>query len=261
MKRAIVFLICLFAMTSMAFASDDSFERVKKDGKFILGLDDSFPPMGYKIADGTVVGFDIDAAKEVAKRLGVEVVIQPTAWKGVINSLYAKKFDCIWNGMTITKERAAKVSFTKPYILDGQVVVVRFSEKRFSDFKDLGGMVIGCQEGSPAVTAAKKLPNAPSAIKEYEDNPKALLDLKAGRLDAVVIDNVTGRDTISKQIGFFKTLPGFISKEPFGVAFRKEDVALRTAIQKALDAMVADGTMATISEKWFGEDITNPAIW
>ena len=261
MKRAVVFLICMFAMTSMAFASDGSFERVKKEGKLILGLDDSFPPMGYKIADGTVVGFDIDAANEVGKRLGIEVVLQPTAWKGVINSLYAKKFDCIWNGMSITKERAAKVSFSKPYILDGQVVVVRFGEKRFTDFKDLGGMIVGCQEGSPAVTAAKKLPNAAKAVKEYEDNPKALLDLKAGRLDAVVIDNVTGRDAISKQIGAFKTLPGFISKEPFGVAFRKEDVALLNAVQTAIDAMVADGTMAKISEKWFGEDITDPAKW
>ncbi|SCY22499.1 amino acid ABC transporter substrate-binding protein [Desulfoluna spongiiphila] len=261
MKRAVVFLICLFAMTTMAFAGDGSFDRVKKEGKLVLGLDDSFPPMGYKVADGTIVGFDIDAAKEVCKRLDIELALQPTAWKGVINSLYAKKFDCIWNGMTITKERVARVNFTKPYILDGQVVVVRFTEKRFADYKDLGGMIVGCQEGSPAVTAAKKLPNAPKAINEYEDNPKALLDLKAGRLDAVVIDNVTGRDAIAKQVGSFKTLPGFISKEPFGVAFRKEDNELRGAVQKALDEMVADGTMAKISEKWFGEDITDPTKW
>ncbi|VFQ44963.1 amino acid ABC transporter substrate-binding protein [Desulfoluna butyratoxydans] len=261
MKRAVVFLICLFAMSTMAFAGDGSLDRVKKEGKLVLGLDDSFPPMGYKIADGTIVGFDIDAANEVCKRLGIELALQPTAWKGVINSLYAGKFDCIWNGMTITKERVARVNFTKPYILDGQVVVVRFTEKRFTDYKDLGGMVVGCQEGSPAVTAAKKLPNAPKAINEYEDNPKALLDLKAGRLDAVVIDNVTGRDAIAKQVGSFKTLPGFISKEPFGVAFRKEDNALRAAVQKTLDEMVADGTMAKISEKWFGEDITDPTKW
>lgn len=261
MKRAVVFLICLFAMSTMAFAGDGSLDRVKKEGKLVLGLDDSFPPMGYKIADGTIVGFDIDAANEVCKRLGIELALQPTAWKGVINSLYAGKFDCIWNGMTITKERVARVNFTKPYILDGQVVVVRFTEKRFTDYKDLGGMIVGCQEGSPAVTAAKKLPNAPKAINEYEDNPKALLDLKAGRLDAVVIDNVTGRDAIAKQVGSFKTLPGFISKEPFGVAFRKEDNALRAAVQKTLDEMVADGTMAKISEKWFGEDITDPTKW
>ena len=261
MKRAVIVLLCLFAMTSMAFASDGSFDRVKAKGQLILGLDDSFPPMGYRTADGEVVGFDIDAAREVGKRLGFDVKLQPTAWKGVINSLYAKKFDCIWNGMTITEERAAKVNFTKPYILDGQVVVVRFKEKRFTDYKDLGGMIVGCQEGSPAVTAAKKLPNAPKAIKEYEDNPKALLDLKAGRLDAVVIDNVTGRDAIAKQVGAFKTLPGFISKEPFGVAFRKEDNDLRAAVQGAIDAMIADGTMGKISKKWFGEDITNPETW
>jgi polar amino acid transport system substrate-binding protein len=98
-------------------------------------------------------------------------------------------------------------------------------------------------------------------LKEYEDNPKALLDLEAGRIDTVVIDNVTGRDFIAKRPGQFKILPGFISKEPFGVAFRKDDRELREKVQKTLDAMVKDGSMAKISRKWFAEDITDPKKW
>lgn len=258
---SLVLLSAAVALGAPSFAADGSFDRVKTAGKIVIGLDDAFPPMGYREEGGKLVGFDIDAAEEVGRRLGVGIEWQPTAWDGVIHSLNAKKFDAIWNGMTITEERAKEVAFTKPYIMDGQVAVVRFGEKRFKALKDLKAVKVGAQQGSSALAAVKKLPSAPTELKEYEDNPKALLDLEAGRIDAVVIDNVTGRDFIAKRPGKFRILPGFISKEPFGVAFRKEDKALREKVQATLDAMVKDGSLAKISRKWFAEDITNPKAW
>ncbi|BDV44016.1 amino acid ABC transporter substrate-binding protein [Geotalea uraniireducens] len=263
MKKLTLLFTCalLVALTATAFAADSSWNRVKAAGKLVIGLDDAFPPMGYRDANGKLIGFDVDAAETVGKRLGITIEWQPTAWDGVIHSLNAKKFDCIWNGMTITPERAKEVAFTKPYVMDGQVAIVRFTEKRFKGIKDLKNVKVGAQKGSSALSAVKKLPTAPTELKEYEDNPKALLDLEAGRIDVVVIDNVTGRDFIAKRPGQFKILPGFISKEPFGVAFRKEDKALRAKVQKTLDQMVKDGTMAKISRKWFAEDITNPKKW
>ncbi|MSM41478.1 MAG: transporter substrate-binding domain-containing protein [Geobacter sp.] len=253
--------VLLVALATAAFAGDGSFKRVKSAGKLVIGLDDSFPPMGFRKEDGTLNGFDIDAAEELGKRLGIRIEWQPTAWDGVMHSLNAKKFDCIWNGMTITPEREKEVAFTKPYIMDGQVAVVRFDEKRFKGLKDLKKVKVGAQKGSSALNAVKKLPTAPAELKEYEDNPKALLDLEAKRIDVVVIDNVTGRDFIAKRPGKFKILPGFISKEPFGVAFRKEDRELRETVQKTLDKMAKDGSLAKISRKWFAEDITNPKKW
>lgn len=263
MKKLTLLFTCalLVALTATAFAADSSWSRVKAAGKLVIGLDDAFPPMGYRDANGKLIGFDVDAAETVGKRLGITIEWQPTAWDGVIHSLNAKKFDCIWNGMTITPERAKEVAFTKPYVMDGQVAIVRFTEKRFKGIRDLKNVKVGAQKGSSALSAVKKLPTAPTELKEYEDNPKALLDLEAGRIDVVVIDNVTGRDFIAKRPGQFKILPGFISKEPFGVAFRKEDKALRAKVQKTLDQMVKDGTMAKISRKWFAEDITNPKKW
>jgi len=261
MKKTLVLLcscILLSLVAVCAFAGDGSWERVKKGGKLAIGLDDAFPPMGYRQADGKLVGFDIDAAEEVGKRLGIKIEWQPTAWEGVIHSLDAKKFDCIWNGMTITPERAKEVAFTKPYIMDGQIAVVNFKEKRFKGLKDLKGVKAGTQKGSSGLEAVKKLPTAPAELKEYEDYPKALLDLEAGRIDVVVVDNVTGRDMIAKRPGKFKILPGMISKEPFGVAFRKDDAGLREKVQQTLDKMVKDGSLAKISRKWFAEDITNP---
>ncbi|PIE69920.1 MAG: amino acid ABC transporter substrate-binding protein [Deltaproteobacteria bacterium] len=263
MKPVLIVMSCLVSIcvAGAAFAGDGSWKRVQDAGELVIGLDDAFPPMGYRVADGTLVGFDIDAAEAVGKRLGIRIKWQPTAWDGVIHSLYAKKFDCIWNGMTITPERAEKVNFTRPYIMDGQVAVVRFNDNRFKSYDALGGAVIGVQKGSSAINAVKKLPGTPAKVREYNDNPKALLDLEAGRLDAVIIDNVVGRDTISKRPGKYKTLPGFISKEPFGVAFRKTDITLRDKIQKTLDEMVKDGSLAAISKKWFAEDIVDPSQW
>ncbi|UFS70123.1 amino acid ABC transporter substrate-binding protein [Geomonas sp. RF6] len=263
MKKFVVLLAAMLvaAIATSALAADGSFARVKSAGKMVIGLDDAFPPMGYRDDSGKLVGFDIDTAEEVGKRLGIKIEWQPTAWDGVIHSLNAKKFDAIWNGMTITDERAKEVAFTKPYIMDGQIAVVRFNEKRFKALKDLKNVKVGAQKGSSALSSVKKLPTAPAELKEYEDNPKALLDLEAGRLDVVVMDNVTGRDFIAKRPGKFKVIPGFISKEPFGIAFRKEDVELRGQVQKTLDKMVKDGSLAKISRKWFAEDITNPKKW
>jgi len=262
-KKLVLLMVSalLVAFAATAFAADGSWNRVKSAGKLVIGLDDAFPPMGYRDASGKLIGFDIDAAEEVGKRLGIKIEWQPTAWDGVIHSLNSKKFDAIWNGMTITDERAKQVAFTKPYIMDGQIAVVKFSEKRFKKIADLKNVKIGAQKGSSALNAVKKLPTAPAELKEYEDNPKALLDLEAGRIDVVVIDNVTGRDFIAKRPGQFKVVPGFISKEPFGVAFRKEDKDLREKVQKTLDKMVKDGSLAKISRKWFAEDITNPKKW
>lgn len=262
MKKLLVLCAALLCIASTALAAGDgSWAQVKTAGKLVLGLDDAFPPMGYRDASGKLVGFDIDTAAELGKRLGIKVEWQPTAWDGVIHALNSKKFDGIWNGMTITEERAKQVAFTKPYIMDGQVAVVKFKEKRFKTLADLKNVKVGAQKGSSALNAVKKLPAEPAELKEYEDNPKALLDLEAGRIDVVVIDNVTGRDFIAKRPGQFKILPGFISKEPFGVAFRKDDTELRLKVQKTLDAMVKDGSLAKISRKWFAEDITNPKKW
>ena len=263
MKKILGILSSLLVLTLAvsAFAADGSFKRVKTQGSFTIGLDDAFPPMGYRNDKGELVGFDIDAAEEVGKRLGIKINWQPTAWDGVIHSLNSKKFDAIWNGMTITDERKKAVAFTKPYKMDGQVAVIRFGEKKYKKLADLKGANVGVQKGSSALEAVKKLPAPPASMREYEDNPKALLDLESKRLDTVIIDDATGRHFIAQRPGKFQVIPGYITKEPFGVAFRKEDVELRAAVQKTLDRMVKDGTMAKISKKWFGEDITNPKKW
>ena len=263
MKTLFKMLVPLFvlALVGTAAAADTSWQQVKAQGEFRIGLDDDFPPMAFRKADGKLYGFDIDFAEAVGKKLGLRIQWVPTAWKGVIPSLYAKKFDAIWNGMTVTPEREKKVTFSKPYMMDGQVAAIKMNTTTIKTPADLGGKVVGIQQGSTAMVAIKALPTKPAELKQYETNPKAMLDLESGRLDSVVIDNLTVRDIISKKPGVYKILPKFITKAPFGVAFRKDDDSLRLEIQKAIDAVIKDGTAAKISRKWFAEDLTNPAAW
>lgn len=239
-------------------AADDSLTQIQDKGKFIVGLDDAFPPMGYR-EEGTneIIGFDIDLAKEVASRLGVEVEFQPVIWDTIIEELNGGNIDVIWNGLTITPERQEKIAFSEPYLDNAQIVVVQKGSS-IKTKADLAGKTIGLQGGSSAMNAVQadqETFESLGEIVEFASNDEALLDLAAGRLDAVVVDNIVGRYYISKKADVYDVADEDFGDEEFGVGFRKDDVAFRDKVQEALDEMKADGTAAKISEKWFGADI------
>lgn len=242
-----------------AVEEDTSWTDIKERGYFVVGLDDAFPPMGFR-EEGTneIIGFDIDLANEAAKRMGIEVQFQPVVWDTIIEELNGGKVDVIWNGLTITEERKGKIAFTDPYIEDKQIIVVQKSSDIASK-ADLADKVVGIQAGSSAILAVEKDVATYESIGEFVEfssNDEALLDLAAGRLDAVVVDEVVGRYYIAKKPDDYKVLEDHFGLEEFGVGLRKSDNAFLTELQKALDEMKADGTMAEISNKWFGEDIT-----
>ena len=223
----------------------------------VVGLDDHFPPMGFRDEKNEIVGFDIDLAKEAAKRLGVQVTFKPIDWSAKEAELSGKRIDVLWNGLTITEERKANILFTKPYLENRQIVVV--TEKSPIKTKaELKGKVVGVQDGSSAVDAVQKDEKAAKAIKElkkFADNVTALMDLSAGRLDAIVVDEVVGRYYIAKKADEYRVLDEHFGTEDYGIGTRKDDTDLMNKIQKAMDDMKADGTAATISTKWFGKDI------
>ncbi|HNR51584.1 MAG: Cystine-binding periplasmic protein precursor [Deltaproteobacteria bacterium ADurb.BinA179] len=239
-------------------AADDSWERVKAAGKLVIGIDDAFPPMEFRNEQNELVGFDIDASRELGKRLGIEIVHVPTAWKGVIMSLKTKKFDIIWSGMSITEERMKEIAFTKPYIMEKQIMVVKGDNQTIKSVKDLGNKhVAGVQLGSTSEEAMKKLGTEFKEVKRYDNNTSAFMDLKIGRIDVLAVDELVGRYYLSQRPGEYRVLPEPLTSEPIGIGIRQEDVALKDMIQKTLDEMFADGTMKKISIKWFGDDITS----
>jgi polar amino acid transport system substrate-binding protein len=225
--------------------------------KIVVGLDDNFPPMGFRDEKNELVGFDIDMAKEAAKRLGLEVEFKPIDWSAKEAELSGKRVDALWNGLTITEERKQNILFTAPYMENHQIIVVA-ANSAIKTKADLAGKVVGAQEGSSAVDAIKKEDTVFKSFKEFKtfgDNVTALMDLSTGRLEAVVVDEVVGRYYVAKKPQDYAVLQDHFGTEDYGVGVRKDDSALQGKLDKALADMKADGSAAKIAEQWFGKNI------
>lgn len=260
---ALAMTVVMSGLLLVGCGSTNTADKANTDGaasapkKIVVGLDDNFPPMGFRDEKNELVGFDIDLAKEAAKRLDMEVEFKPIDWSSKEVELNSKKIDVIWNGLTITKERKENIGFTNPYLVNKQIIVV-LPNSTVKTKKDLAGKVVAAQDGSSSVDAINNDAETAKTFKElklYPDNVNALLDLKAGRVDAVVVDEIVGRYYMSKKPGEYTILAENFGSEEYGVGLRKDDTELQGKLQKALDDMKKDGKSAEISKKWFGEDI------
>ena len=224
--------------------------------KIVIGLDDNFPPMGFRDDKNELVGFDIDMAKAAAKHMGVEVEFKPIDWAAKESELKSKRVDMLWNGLTITEERKQNILFSSPYMENHQIIVVSAGSP-IKVKTDLNGKVVGVQDGSSAVPAieADAISKSFKEMKKYGDNVTALMDLSTKRIDAVVVDEVVGRYYVAKKPTEYAVLEDNFGTEEYGVGMRKEDQALHDKLQAALVAMKADGTSAKIANQWFGKDI------
>jgi len=240
--------------------TDTSWQDIQDKGYFVMGLDDAFPPMGFRDEKNEIVGFDIDLAKEAAKRLGVDVKFQTIVWESKLEEINSGNIDVIWNGFSVTPERQKEYLFTKPYIKNRQVIVVT-ADSPIKTKADLEGKKVGIQAGSSAQDAVMADKATYEVIKdnlfEFDDNVMAMKDLKGGGLDAVVVDIIVGKYYVSKHPGEYKFLEEDFGAEDFAVGLRITDKAFLAEMNKALDDMKADGTASEISNKWFSEDIIN----
>ena len=226
------------------------------DATFVVGLDDSFPPMGFRDDQNNIVGFDVDLATEAAKRMGMEPKMQVVNWDTKELELDSGNIDAIWNGLSVTPEREEAMLMTKPYLKNDQVIVVK-KDSGITKKADLEGKNVGLQKGSSAYDAfeADDIHTKVAGMNEYPENVSALQDLGIGRIDAVIVDSVVARYYISSENADYVILDESLSPETYAVAVKKGNTELQGKIQKAIDDMVADGTAAEISKKWFGEDI------
>ena len=185
---------------STAAADDDSLQKVKDKATFTGGRDDPSPRWASRFYNDQVVGFDIDLATEVAKRMGVELAIQPIDWDSKELELETGRVDCLWNGLSITDERVAAMYFAKPYIANKQIVIVPEGSE-IKTAADLKEKRVGLQKGSSALDALNANPVSKelSELVELADNVTVFSELKAGRIDAFVVDEVVGRYLISKD--------------------------------------------------------------
>ncbi|MCM3169987.1 MULTISPECIES: amino acid ABC transporter substrate-binding protein [Peribacillus] len=253
MKRLAIIVLTIATVFSLLAAC--SSKQKEKDNTLVIGIDDKFAPMGFRDENNKITGFDIDYAKAAAEKMGVKVKFQPIDWKTKETELSSGRIDLIWNGYTITDERKAKVLFTKPYLKNAQVVVTR-EDSKLTKLDDLKGKVVGLQSLSSASDALNANPvnSKIKTITEFSDNVLALSDLKSGRVDAVVIDEVVIKYYMSKEKETFKILEESLAPEEYGVGVKKGNEDLLKQLQGALDELNEDGTAAKISEKWFGEN-------
>ena len=226
-------------------------------GTLIVGFDQDFPPMGFVGDNGEYTGFDLDLAKEVASRLGLEYKAQPVAWDSKDMELESGNIDCILNGNTNTG-REDEYTCTTPYMANKQVFVVA-NDSDIKSQADLAGKVVEVQADSSAEAALKEnqdLANTFGQLLTTPDYNTAFMDLEQGAVDAVAMDVIVAGYQIKQRNADFKILDDSLSEEEYGVGFKKGNTELRDKVQGALEEMAADGTLAKISDEWFGEDVT-----
>ena len=256
MKKLIVFIamMMLVACTQAPVEGDLSLKSIEDSGKMIVGFTE-YPPMGFK-ENGEVTGFDIDIAKEVAERLGVEAEFVYIDWDAKVLELNGKNIDMIWNGLTITEDRKKEILFSKPYF-DNRIVIISLADAGIDKISDLSEMKVGVelQSSGQAAVEGNDVFGSIDELVKYTTITEAILDLKAGGIDAIVADEIFARYAVSKEANQYAVASEVFNSENYGIGFRLEDVALRDKIDAIIDEMAADGTASEISMKWCGEDL------
>ena len=247
------------SITSGETTADNSLQKVLDAGMLKMGLDDSFPPMGFRNENNEIIGFDLDVATEVTKRMGV--TLEPTVvdWNSKEMELESGTVDCIWNGLSINTERQEKMNLSKPYMKNRMVFVV-LGDSAYTNQSSLEGKKVGVQNGSTAqdILEQSDLMNKLAGVADYKENVTAFMDLENGTIDALFVDEVVADYILNqKEEGKLRILDDSLYSEEYAIAFKKEGShALKNKVEEILLQMKDDGTLAEISTKWFGKDIT-----
>lgn len=267
MKRKLISItIAILLVTSLAgcqkksTGEDSSLQYITDKGTFILGLDDSFPPMGFRDDNDNIVGFDIDLATAVCEKLGVELVLQPIEWDSKEQELNTKSIDCIWNGLSITPDREKNLTLSESY-MSNNISLVVLKDSEIASMTDMAGKRLAVQSGSSAEETLnadenKDFKDSLKQVNPFGDYSTALMDLETGNSDAVLMDSIVADYMITSAGKDYKVLDETLLEDKYAVGFRKGDEALCKAVEDALKELKADGTVAEISAKWFGADIT-----
>lgn len=238
--------------------TDTEFSSKWGEKKLVVGIDDAFPPNTFRDETGQLVGLDIDLAKEASKRLGVEIEFQPVEWDGIIPALESKRIDIIWSGMGITTERKERVNFVVVDKGKGGVFFVK-ANSSINSKSDLSGKVVGVQAGSYQEKDLKADPiaNSLKEIRSMPSLPESILDLRSGRVDAVLAGETSALYYIQKTFGStneFRMVDAGYSDMYSGIAIRKDDKFLKENLDIVVKAMIDDGTAGEITKKWLGID-------
>lgn len=259
-------LILAFVMLLSLVACDNgssvetisSTEIARKDNNnFVVGFDAEYPPYGFLAADGSYTGFDLECAKEVCRRTGMNYVAQPIDWDSKDLELNSGNIDCIWNGFTMTG-REKDYTFSIPYV-DNSIVVCVNANSDIKTLSDLSGKNVAVQAGSSGLIALeedenKDLVGSFAQLEQTENYNTCFMNLESGFIDAVVVDLSVAKYQISNN-NKFSILDEEIKKEQYAIGFRKGDNELKDKVENAIIDMYKDGTYLNIAKRYIDYDL------
>ena len=275
-RKGILGLLTLVGMAVMSLAgctqlasnpTVDNWDKYQQQKSITVGFDNTFVPMGFEEKNGNYAGFDIELAKYVSKKLGIQVHFQAIDWDMKETELQNGTIDVIWNGYSATDERREKVAFTIPYMQNTQILVVKKTSGIHS-VEDMTGKVLGAQNGSSGMLDFEEHPEVlKNRVKggdadQYQSVNEAIIDLKNDRIDALLIDRVYADYYLTTEgiADDYDTIPSGFESESFAVGVRPADKKLLEALNQAFKELYQEGIFQQISQKWFGEDVATPEV-
>jgi cystine transport system substrate-binding protein len=260
MRRRTLGIVSALALTGLlaACGGDDAGSSGSSDDALTFGTEGTYAPFSYHDEKSNdLVGYDIDVAKAVGKQLGRDVEFSENNWDSLFAGMEAKRYDGIANQVSITDERTAKYVFSTPYTYSTGVVVTRSDDTLVASLADIAGKT---SAQSTTSNWAQTATDAGASVEAVEGLTQAMTLLKQGRVDVTVNDSlaVLAYLKTSGDTGVKIAAETTDSTEQ-GFVFRKDEAETAQQVSDALDALRADGTLTTISQKWFGEDVSAPA--
>lgn len=260
LKKIVMFaaLSVSAACASFAALAEDLLDAVKTRGTLMIGMEGTYPPFDYRDSQGVLQGFDVDVAKALAAKLGVRPEFYTGEWSGLIGGLQAGKFDVVINQVTITQQRRQSLDFSPAYAYSAVQVLERKDDKaEYASLDELKGKRVAVTLGSNFADLAKSVPGI--VVQTYPGMSEALSDLVGGRADAYLNDRLFVPYLI--KTANVPVRGGALLKntsDEIGIPYRKGNPRFSAAIDEAMTSMKRDGTLAAISKKWFGADVSHP---
>ncbi len=260
-KIAALFLSAVMALgiTGCTQTEKTDLDYIKDKGSLVVGIT-YYEPMNYLDDNGVLTGFETEFTKAVCEKIGVEPKFQTIDWNLKIGELQSKAIDVIWNGMTVKEEFKSEINFSTPYIRNKQVIIIKAENaEKYKDLASMTGVSITAENGSAGQTAIEtnetlKTNNFISCAAQKD----VLMEIKAGTTELGVIDYVMAKASIGEGTDYSDLMiveSVELTPEEYAIGIRKEDVELQKAINDAIDAMVADGSLKALAEKYDLADV------
>lgn len=259
-KRIAVIAAALMVSLPYSASQARDFDDIKESGVLKVSNSGAYPPFSFVETDGTVKGFDVDIANAIASKMGLTAEVTTTPWNGIIAALVAGKFDACICSMSDTEERRKAVDFTGDYYWAGSALYTK-EDSSINALSDMNGKTMGSTLGETSNTWATNMVKEDKGSwsnQTFQGLPDLLLALDTGRVDAIAVDDVPVAIAMKEKGYKFRRIAAEgLEKYPAAISIQRNQPEFKAAIQKALDEIKADGTYASLMDKWIGFDISN----